>query len=352
MRKALRCAFALAFIASFAGIALHAQTRDPRVITVRAGGVNFVSGDVQFQSIGESGWQKLNSKVDLKSGDLVKSGIGGRAEVLLNPGSYVRLGENSEFELEDTTLDSLRVKLYKGSAVVEATGYDGVSLEMAFDTPQTTTRIVQRGVYRFNVTADNVTEVIVQRGKILVGPEPSTTVTGGKFVRIAGSGGRADVAKFDKKNRDYLDLWSKSRAEELARINRSLQMRNTRAMIAATDFSRFGRFSTLGALGIWIFDASFGCYTFLPFYYGWQSPYGGWYGSYWAYSPLCGSCGYRGYRRNTTWGNNPGWPSDTYNPSFKTNPPVVNAPNPVTNPIPVTRDSGGGTFSTSGKSKP
>jgi len=32
--------------------------------------------------------------------------------------------------------------------------------------------------------------------------------------------------------------------------------------------------------GLWTFNASFGCYTFLPFYYGWSSPYGHYYGSY------------------------------------------------------------------------
>ena len=360
LRSAVPCLFALALALSLVPTVSLGQSRDARVIAVHAGGVNFVVGDVKYQPIGESGWQKVTSKVDLKSGDLLKSGGDGRVEVLLNPGSYLRLGGSSELELEDTSLDTLRLKLYSGSAVIEATGYDGASLSIAVDTPQTTTKIVRRGIYRFNVTAGNVTEVFVVKGRVLVGNEPAFIVKDGKVARVGPSG--TEIAKFDKDKRDALDLWSRDRAKELARLNRKLEMEQTRSMIANTDFSRFyGRFNTLGAFGVWVYSSAFGCYTFLPFYDYWNSPYGGRYGSYWAYSPLCGACGSRRYRSVPSWnGNNDTWqpnssPSDVSSPGPKVSPPPVSSPPPdptPRNPVPVTRGSDGEIFAPRMKDKP
>jgi hypothetical protein len=38
-------------------------------------------------------------------------------------------------------------------------------------------------------------------------------------------------------------------------------------------------------MGVWFFNARSGCYTFLPFYYGWGSPYGGSYSTSIYYPP-------------------------------------------------------------------
>lgn len=351
LRNAVRCLCALAFAATFAAAVTRGQSRDPRIITARAGGVNFVAGDVKVQNTGQSGWQRLTMKDDLKSGDLLKSGPGGRVEVLLNPGSYLRLGENSELEMADASLETLRLKLYKGSAVIEATGFDDMTLLISLDTPQTTAKIIRRGIYRFNVTPSNITEVVVEKGRALVGKDPATVVKGGKVARV-GAGGVVELAKFDKKMRDALDLWSKERGVELAQMNRKLRMKETNALLASTDFSRlYGRFGSF-AYGVWVFNAAAGCYTFLPFYYSWNSPYGGWYGNSWGYYPGCYGCGSRDN------GNN--WPTDTSSPGPKNYPsPPPNNPTPsASNPIPVSKGSSGGDgiFSPSsggaGKSKP
>ena len=46
------------------------------------------------------------------NGDAVRTGLDGRVEMLLNPGSYMRVGENSEFELADNSLNNLEVRLW------------------------------------------------------------------------------------------------------------------------------------------------------------------------------------------------------------------------------------------------
>ncbi|MFL6228737.1 MAG: FecR domain-containing protein [Pyrinomonadaceae bacterium] len=290
MRKACKTfanlSLAVMFVVTCAAFA-GAQNREEHFISARAGGVNFVSGDVTFKRAGKNAWQQLATTDELKSGDLVRTGADGRAEILLNPGSYLRLGENSEFELSDAVLDTLRLKLIAGSALLEAAGFDDADMAVAFDTPETHASIVRSGIYRFDVAA-GTTELFVRKGRALIGRE-RTLVKEGMSAHV-GATGTVEIAKFDKKQKDTLDLWGKERAQEIARVTQKLRFKQVNSALSQVPWDSFYRSNNL--FGIWFYAASSragGCYTFLPFY-PWVSPYG--------YSPdfmpvfgyLCGSC--------------------------------------------------------------
>ncbi|HEY6233136.1 MAG TPA: hypothetical protein VIW64_17865, partial [Pyrinomonadaceae bacterium] len=92
MRKALLTStFTLLVAASLLVIPLtgNAQNREKFVISARAGGVNAVTGRASMRH-GNTEWQQLTIKEDLEAGDVVKTGLDGRVEMLLNPGSYLR----------------------------------------------------------------------------------------------------------------------------------------------------------------------------------------------------------------------------------------------------------------------
>lgn len=299
IRNSVHVLFALAFASACAAHATtHGQARDMRIVSARAGSVNYVFGDVKYRQASKGGeWKTLNDSHNLDSGDVVKTGSTGLVEILLNPGSYLRVGTNSEVELSDASLDALRVKLVRGSAVVEATGYDNydkLGFMIKIDTPQTEVSIIRSGIYRFNVPPSNVTEVVVQKGRALVGKDEAVAlvVKGGSVARVAGRGG-TEVAKLDKKNRDELDLWSKERGEELAEANRKLSRRQANTLVASLGHrDPFGdRFNTRYG-GVWAYNARSNCYTFVPFYAGWRSPYGGWYDNMlgWWGGTACNSC--------------------------------------------------------------
>jgi len=291
-RQFISLLFCIGLVISASAIA-NGQTRDKFVISAKAGGINAVTGYAKVHLKGGADWQQLSVTDDLEAGDMVQTDSGGRVEMLLNQGSYMRLGENSEFELVNGSLDKLEVKLLRGTAIVEATGADDTELLINITTPHTKLAIIRHGLYRFNVVPEDATELIVRKGRVMLGDILHTKVKGGnKVIFSATSVSVAKLEKEDKKDKDADDAWSKERADLVAQANRRLTDRELRNLFTSTfrdDWSwRLGGRS----FGFWMFNARFGCYTFLPLYNGWGSPYGGSYSN-----PLFGnSFYYRGFR--------------------------------------------------------
>jgi hypothetical protein len=206
---------------------------------------------------------------DLNSGDRVRTANDGRVEILLNPGSYLRLGGNSEVELLDNSLANLEVRLLRGTAIVEATGADGLELNIGISTPHTRLAIVRQGLYRLNVVPEDATELIVRKGRVILSDSHTKVKGGNKVVFSATNVSVAKLTKEEKKNKDDVETWSKDRAETLAKANRKISER-----MLTTAFASYRDPFNPRSFGLWFFNARLGCYTFLPYFYGWGSPYG------------------------------------------------------------------------------
>jgi hypothetical protein len=308
-----------------------AQNREKFVISAKAGGINAVTGQASVHARGESDWQQLMITDDLNAGDRVRTAGDGRVEILLNPGSYLRVGGDSEIELANNSLDKLEVVLLRGTAIVEATGQDGIELNINVSTPHAKLAIVRHGLYRFNVMLnDNTTELIVRKGRVLLG-DSQTKVKGGNKVVFVGA--NVSVAKLtdadkDKFKNDATELWSKERAQSLAKANSRITARMMRTAFAS--WTGFG-FGSLRGTGLWFFNPTNRCYTFVPLFSGgWGSPYGGFYTTAIYPYPV-----YWTQPSNTGWTiptTSTGSPSTSTSPSF----PGNRAANP-SSAIPVTR---------------
>ena len=265
--------FLFLILFAVSSVAIAQQARNRMVISAKAGGVNTVLGRVMVTRDGQAP-QLLSSSDDIAAKEVVTTGATSNAEILLNPGSYLRLAENSEFQFEDISLDHLRMRLTKGSAIVEATGVADMDLGINVATPHGTFTIIRSGIYRINVE-ENGSELAVDKGRASFGPNKTDVLKGGNSVRL--TNGVAELAKVPK-DKDAFELWSKERAQLLAKANEKLSGRSLDGYLndQGWDSSMWGP----RRLGLWTFNASFGCYTFLPFYNGWASPYGHYYGSY------------------------------------------------------------------------
>ena len=104
---------------------IAAQAQDARssvasdyLISAKAGGVNYVEGKVSvFRKTGTSGYLVAGDEINI--GDRVTTSSDGKAEILLNPGSYLRIGGSTSFDFISTDLENLKVNLRTGSAIFE-----------------------------------------------------------------------------------------------------------------------------------------------------------------------------------------------------------------------------------------
>ena len=242
------------------------------VISAKAGGVNYVEGKVNVaRKSGRSG--PLLKGDALEIGDVVRTGTDGKAEILLNPGSFARLAGNSEFELTTTALEDLQLKLNSGSAIFEViTDHE---FTFAVTTPKAGFFVVKTGVYRVDVLGDGTSKIEVWKGRAQVGDVYATEVKGGRQAVVNGT--QVSVAKFNRGEKDDFEVFSKTRAKELAKINAKLQNRDVRTSLISSFYNT--RWSLYDSYGLWVFNRAFGSYCFLPFGYGWNSPYGFYYPS-------------------------------------------------------------------------
>ena len=192
--------------------ALAAAAGDRYTISAKAGHVNYVEGSVGIvRKKGRSGLLLRGDKLEI--GDRVSTGADGKVEILLNPGSFLRLGGLSAFEFETTDLDDLQLRLDSGSAILEVYATD--EFTVSIQTPKVNYKLVSTGVFRIDIPERGDARLEVWKGLAEVG-EDGEPVKAGRAA-MTGANGTAAVAKFDRDEKDALDIWSKARGKDLAR---------------------------------------------------------------------------------------------------------------------------------------
>jgi len=238
------------------------------VISARAGGVNYVEGRVTVMR--SDATDRLIRRNEVGIGERVQTGPEGKAEFLLNPGSFLRVGPSTAFEFTSTSLDNLKINLFSGSAIFEVIADDDFRISVT--TPKSELNLTRSGVYRIDVSEAGIAKVSVIKGKVIL--DEDSKVKAGRSATLDGGG--ASFAKFDTSSDDPFEGWSKARAKELAKTNSSLQRNVLRSSLLNSYMSR--GWNVYNSFGLWIFDPSRHMWCFLPFGTGWGSPYGYYYG--------------------------------------------------------------------------
>ncbi len=279
MNTRLLRVFSLAAMSLMLAMGAVAQSRtiasaagDKWVISAKAGGVNLVEGQAGVvTSAGRSGM--LIKGDSLEVGDTVTTEANGRAEILLNPGSFVRIGGNASFRFESTSLDDLQVRLDRGSAILEV--FASKDFAVTVITPASRFLLIETGIYRVDVEPSGTAALSVRKGRAEIAGENDGVVRKGREATAAVDGDVA-VNRFNRGETDALDEWSKDRAKALARANSELRADDVRNSLMQS-FSR-NSWNMYSSFGLWVFNPFWGGYTFLPFGMGWNSPYGYGYG--------------------------------------------------------------------------
>jgi hypothetical protein len=248
------------------------------IVSAKSGVISIIDGEVTLKR-GASAWESLLEGDELKAGDVIKTGATGRVEILLNPGTYLRIAENSEFAFPDIANFKLKLSLLKGTAILESSIVD---VSIKFTTPQYMFSITQAGLYRFSATPEGRSEMTIRKGRVMVA---GAQIKEGKKVVV--ENGPPSIQQFDKKAEDDFEIWSKTRAQTIIASNKQLSNRRMKNSLT----SGFYR-------SAWIYDPFTRTYTFMPGWGGFSSPYGFRYSN-------CNPYWY-GFSNNNGWGSS-GW---------------------------------------------
>jgi hypothetical protein len=246
---------------------LSAQT--PRM-SATPGTVNYTEGLV---SIGNTPVRNMNRNQPpvLRANDVLNT-TDGKAEILLSPGTFLRVGKNSAVRMVTPELVDPRVEVLRGEAMVEV---DQKLKDAHINVMQrdSDSSILKEGLYRFNADQGRV-EVI--DGKLRVNEGQQAKEIGKGKEIILNSAGALQTASFDRKAEDDLYAFSNLRSHYMAEASAS-----TVRYIGAG----YGPWAGAG----WYWNPYFTSWAWLPGDGLFYSPFG-----YGFYSPLYAGYGFRG----------------------------------------------------------
>jgi len=196
---------ALALIAAGVGMA-------QKVISAKAGLVYFVEGHAAVAGSGPLAAGEVNRQ--LNPGEILFS-ENGRAEVLLNPGTVLRIGDRTAIRMDRVELTDARVSVEAGSAVV--TVYQAPKLDrVEIGIGGAVVKMEGAGVYRFDSDGSDRGALRVFSGQAFVYRENGVYREGGASQAVAKRGQAVrlqdlQVGKFDVKAADALQQWAETR---------------------------------------------------------------------------------------------------------------------------------------------
>lgn len=252
------------------GFFVTAMYAMPQAYTISAkpGVVNYIEGNA-FLNGRQISTQNLKATF-LNANDTISTDIG-KAEVLLTPGVFLRLGENSQVRMVSPSLTDTQIELKAGEAMVEADDILKDSRVTVIDAGNTVT-VERSGLYKFS--AGNAPKVAVLEGKLNVYTGDRKTEVGKGHEFLLGQAHKTE--KFDAKKEDDLYAWSNVRSQ----YNAASSYQAAKDVNASSyggvwgDFG-FGGFANPG----WMWNSGFNSWAWLPGGGAYYSPFGyGFYG--------------------------------------------------------------------------
>jgi hypothetical protein len=227
--------------------------------------IQYVEGQVTLD--GKTVAPKFAEFPDVKP-DQTLAAEDGRAEVLLTPGVFLRVAENSSFRMISAKLDSTQVEVLSGSAIVEVGELlQNNAITVKFHNAEIA--LLKKGLYR--VDSDDPASLRVYEGEARVTSGSDTMIA--RRGREVEFGAVLQARNFDPKQTDAFYRWSARRDEYVAQAN------VTSAKTASE--SGLGYSGSGNAAGNWAWNPWFGMFTYVPGNGMFMSPFGSAF-----YSPL------------------------------------------------------------------
>jgi hypothetical protein len=186
----------------------------------------------------------------------------GQAEILLTPGVFLRVAQDSSFRMISNKLAGTRIEVLSGSAIAEVGELlEGNSITLIFRGADISLR--KRGLYGID---SNPARFRVYNGEARLSAASQEDITAKKGREISFAG-LFESKAFDIKQTDAVYNWSARRDQYIAQAN-------VYAAKSALD-SGAGNGNGLGSgSGTWAYNPWFGMFTYVPGGGVFSSPYG------------------------------------------------------------------------------
>ena len=251
-----------------AGVAVFAQGR-----MAQPGAVNYTEGQVLLD--GQA--LQASQSAQVQPGQTLET-RNGKAEMLLTPGVFLRLNNNSQAKLDSNSITDTRIDLLHGEAMIEAAAAEKDNGIQIIDAGSNTL-IDKPGIYEFNADQPKVAvfdgEVTVHAG------DQSVNVKKGHEVALLSSNAKLKTQSFDRNMTDPLYTWSKLRSEYMAEAN----MATAQTIVVDNPGWYYGTG--------WYWNPYWASWAFVPGAGYWGSPFGFGFGFYspiyWGAHPWLGA---------------------------------------------------------------
>ncbi len=145
--------------------------------------ISLIEGDVQIRTEDTGDWVPTSINMPLMEGDRIWVPEGGKTELQLRDGTYLRLGEGSALEILTLDRDSTQFYLTEGHVYANFKGQRGSFLQM--DTPVSSIRVYDRSIFKVDLSGDGLNQISVLKGSVDVeSRNGKTTVKSGYILTL------------------------------------------------------------------------------------------------------------------------------------------------------------------------
>jgi hypothetical protein len=237
------------------GLATAALSLGQMAISTHSGLVQLTVGSVFLND--KPLHKTVTSMVSMKPGEVLHTGKDGNAEILLTPGVFLRLGNDSSVRLDTNSLSDTKVAILSGSSIVEC---DELLSDNAvsFTVGDHVVQLRKRGLFRLE--ADPPAVAAIKGEALVTGGDLNEKVKKGKILQLADANPKPQ--KFHQDKNDALVAFSKARSEDSVYAT------------GVTSSSLFSAGYTGCTASGWYLMRGVGMYSYLPCNGMFSNPYG------------------------------------------------------------------------------
>lgn len=235
--------------------------------------ISLIQGEVSTQRGDTGDWAAAAVNQPLVAGDRISTGDSSQAELQLDHGNVLRLGNNAQAKI--ATVERVHIQVQVGQGLAYYTVFKDSETEVEVDTPNVAIRPTSKeGIYRIEVNGFE-TQVIVRTGAADIStPQGSTRVEKGQAATVRGTADEAGCVLGGAPSKDSWDSWNNDRDGAIR--NAQSWNHTNRYYVGSEDLDANGQWVNVPDYGqVWSPSVAVGWAPYRAGRWVWE-PYWGW----------------------------------------------------------------------------